>query len=112
MKLLFTFIIFVLFSCSNHKIEVSIKNNSSQKIQKIELTNGYDFHKFNFMLSKQDTVIYLDLKDVKYDGLCGISYIQNDSLKSTKFCYYSNGVPDFYNYFLIIENDTVKINNK
>ncbi|WP_445720498.1 hypothetical protein [Flavobacterium sp.] len=111
MKHLFIFFIFILFSCNNHKIEIKIKNNSSKKIEKIELTNGYDFHNF-FMLSKQDTIIYLDFKDVKYDGLCGIKYIQNNSLKSTKFCYYSNGVPDFYNYFLIIENDTVIINNK
>lgn len=112
MKFIFTFIIFIFFSCNNNKIEVKIKNNSSKKINKIELTNGYDFHRFNYMLSKKDTIIYLDLKGVKYDGLCGISYIQNDSLKSTKFCYYSNGIPDFYNYFLIIENDTVTIINK
>mgnify|MGYP003669957362 CR=1 FL=1 len=103
--------IFILTSCK-YGVDFEIQNNAKNDIDSVIVTNGFNYLKFNDIKFNEKKEGFLDFKknNPKHDGQYFLKVFTKNSIKEKPFGYYSNGGPSGSKFKIIVENDTLLIN--
>jgi len=109
--ILFSISFFLLISCK-YGADFEIQNNTKSNIDSVIVTNGFNSFKLYNIKFNNKKEGFLDFKknNPKHDGQYIMQLFIKDSIKRKAFGYYSNGSPSGSKFKIMIENDTILVN--
>lgn len=109
-KLIFISIILIVISCKP-VVDFEVLNKSNVNIDSLIISNGYDKIRFGRIDVNEAKEGFLEFsREIINDGGYSIEFYSREFYKKENFGYYSNGIPSNSSFRIVIEKDTIKIN--
>ena len=112
MKNVFFILVFIfIFSCK-YGVDFEVKNKSNTIIDSLNISNGYDEIRFGIIGigEVRSEVLKFTNNTPNNDGSYKIEYYYGKLFRKESFGYYSNGIPLNSSFSIVIEKDSIRIN--